>query len=158
MGAFSFTAFRSSHIQKLYSVPVTLTTVFVYGTLMPGERNAHVAGDPRHFEAQAATLGGFRLFHLSPEGYPALIPGGTGAVRGYALTYAPDAWAQALPLLDRLEGIEEKPPLYTRERVQVRLESGEMLDSWVYVYARPERLREAGATEVTAGDWRAREG
>lgn len=139
-----------------YSVNVTLTTVFVYGTLMPKERNAHVAGDPQHFTVREATLGGFRLFHLSPEGYPAVIPGGTGAVRGYALTYAPDAWAQALPLLDHLEGVGEQPPLYTRERVQVRLESGETLESWVYVYARPERLRESGAAEVESGDWRKR--
>ncbi len=134
------------------------TTVFVYGTLMPGERNAHVAGPPGTHTAQPATLRGFTLLHLHPEGYPALIPGDPGAqvkspVSGYALTYAPQAWASALPHLDHLEGLDETPPLYSRERVMLRTEVGE-LEAWVYLYARPERLKQPGATVMPGGDWR----
>ena len=37
--------------------------------------------------------------------------------------------------------------------VDVRLESGGEAESWVYIYARPERLEQAGVTEVAGGDW-----
>lgn len=128
-----------------------LRSVFVYGTLMPGERNAHVAGNG--FTAQAAWLPGFQLFDLLPEGYPGVVRG-AGEVSGFVLTYTPQAWAQALPRLDGLEGINETPPLYSREQVKVRLESGGEAESWVYIYARPQRLEQAGASEVSSGDWR----
>ncbi|WP_339097063.1 gamma-glutamylcyclotransferase family protein [Deinococcus sp. VB343] len=133
------------------AVPVPeLRSVFVYGTLMPDERNAHVAG--KGFTAQAARLPGFRLFHLMPEGYPGVVRG-EGEVSGFVLTYSLEAWAQALPFLDHLEGVDETPPLYCRERVGVRLESDGEAESWVYIYARPERLEQAGVTEVAGGDW-----
>ena len=115
----------------------SLTTVFVYGTLMPGERNAHVAGPSGAFAAQPATLRGFTLLHLSPEGYPALVPGPPESVAaGYALTYTPAAWRAALPHLDELEGLDEAPPLYTRQTVTLSTAGGGALEAWVYVYAR----------------------
>lgn len=131
-----------------------LTQVFVYGTLMPGERNAHVAQRGGSFSAQPATLHGYRLFHLSPENYPGLTPGTEAdAVRGYTLTYTPADWAQALSFLDRLEGLHETPALYTREQVQVRHDDGHFSDTWVYVYARPERLKAPGVQFIESGDW-----
>ncbi|MBZ9750498.1 gamma-glutamylcyclotransferase [Deinococcus sp. HMF7604] len=131
------------------------TRVFVYGTLMPGERNAHLtaAGVP---QAQPATLRGFTLYHLHPEAYPALQAGPAEAqVRGVLLTYGPDAWAAALPQLDELEGVGEQPPLYTREVATLQLDSGEEVAAWVYIYARPDRLAQPGAAPVAGGDWRA---
>lgn len=137
---------------------MTPTTVFVYGTLLPGERNAHVAAQGGPFTARPATLRGHRLHHLEPEGYPALTPGTPqDTVYGYALTYAPDVWTAALPFLDELEGVHAAPPLYTREAVTLELDGGEKekLPAWVYVYARPERLNAPGAEPVPGGDWRA---
>ncbi|GGL14665.1 gamma-glutamylcyclotransferase family protein [Deinococcus radiotolerans] len=132
---------------------VSVTRVFVYGTLLPGERNAHVAA--RGFTAQAATLRGFTLHHLHPEGYPALTRGPAhGAVRGAVLSYTPQAWAAALPGLDDLEGLHDTPPLYTRELAPLTLDGGEDVTAWVYVYARPDRLRQPGASVVPSGDWR----
>lgn len=132
-----------------------LTRVFVYGTLLPGERNAHVATRGGAFTAQAATLRGFRLYHLSPEAYPALRPGPPDAtVHGVVLTYAPGSWEAALPFLDDLEGLHETPPLYTRERVTLTLHTGEPAQAWVYVYARAARLDAPGAEPVLNGDWR----
>jgi gamma-glutamylcyclotransferase (GGCT)/AIG2-like uncharacterized protein YtfP len=129
------------------------TTVFVYGTLMPGERNAHVARQGGPFTAQPATLPGHRLLHLHPEGYPAVIPGAPAdTVRGMALTYAPHAWAAALVFLDALEGVRDTPPLYTRDRVTLHTGAG-LLPAWVYVYARADRLARPGATPVPGGDW-----
>ncbi|MFC6661172.1 gamma-glutamylcyclotransferase family protein [Deinococcus multiflagellatus] len=100
--------------------------VFVYGTLMPGERNAHVAALGGPFRAQRAVLRGFALYHLSPEAYPALVPGPPDAeVSGQLLSYTPEAWRAALPFLDDLEGLHDTPPLYTRQPVTLHLEGGE---------------------------------
>lgn len=133
--------------------------VFVYGTLLPGERNAHVAA--RGFRARPATLRGFTLHHLHPEGYPALTPGPADTlVRGAVLEYTPQAWRAALPGLDELEGLHDTPALYTRQLAVLTLDGpgtpdgGEEVTAWVYVYARPERLRAPGAAVVPSGDWR----
>ncbi|UQN04991.1 gamma-glutamylcyclotransferase family protein [Deinococcus sp. QL22] len=132
-----------------------LTTVFVYGTLMPGERNAGVAARGGTFRAQPATLHGYQLLHLTPEAYPAVIPGSPqDFVLGHALTYAPADWHAALPFLDALEGTEETPPLYTRERVELELQGGQTLPAWVYLYARADRLKQPGADAIASGDWR----
>ncbi len=132
-----------------------LTTVFVYGTLMPNERNAHVAQLGGPFSAQTATLYRFRLLHLVPEAYPALLPADShSSVQGYALTYSAQNWETALPFLDELEGINETPPLYTRQKVVLQLQSGKTTPAWVYVYANTDRLNRAGVIEVPSGNWR----
>ncbi|MPY67480.1 gamma-glutamylcyclotransferase [Deinococcus sp. SDU3-2] len=128
--------------------------VFVYGTLRPGGRNAGLAARCGQPQTQAATLSAFRLLHLSPENYPAIVPGEPGErVQGEVLTYPPQVWAQVFPLLDALEGVDETPPLYHRQRVTVALASGEAEEVWVYVYARTERLTLPGAVPVPGGDW-----
>lgn len=135
---------------------VPLLPVFVYGTLLPGERNAQVAARGGHFTARPATLAGFRLLDLRPEGYPGIVPGAASdLVHGAALTYAPADWERALALLDELEGVDETPPLYTRQRVRLTLQGGEEVEGWVYVYALSARLEQAGVTPVPGGDWRA---
>lgn len=145
-----------------------LTTVFVYGTLMPGERNEHIAARGGHFHARPAQLRGYRLFNLTPEHYPGttrITPGdttsenntlesNTGTVQGYALTYELPDWQAALPFLDELEGLHETPPLYTREQVTLTLEGGTPVPAWVYVYARAERLQAPGVQLIPSGNWR----
>ena len=133
-----------------------LHRVFVYGTLLPGERNAHVcsAGITR----TRATVTGYALFHLEPEGYPVLLPDAHAApVHGWVYTYTPEAWPQALPALDALDGVDRVPPLYTRERATARCATGEDVDAWVYIYARAARTRRAGALRVPGGDWTRRD-
>ncbi|MFK7602887.1 gamma-glutamylcyclotransferase family protein [Deinococcus sp. SM5_A1] len=133
-----------------------LTTVFVYGTLMPGERNAHIAAQGGSFSARPAALPGHRLLHLWPEAYPAVVPGDGGdVVRGFALTYTPADWPVALSFLDELEGIDEAPPLYTRQQVTLTLEDGKKVPAWVYLYAVLERLNRPGVLPVPGGDWTA---
>lgn len=128
--------------------------VFVYGTLLPGERNAGVAARGGPFSAQAARLRGFYLLHLAPEAYPALRPGRPeDVVRGMLLTYG-TSWPRALALLDHLEGLHETPPLYTRERVTTQLDGGAEAGAWVYVYADLARLTRPGVQLVPDGDWR----
>ena len=138
---------------------VPLLPVFVYGTLLPGERNVQVAARGGPFTARPATLAGFRLFDLRPDGYPGIVPGEAGdLVHGAALTYAPADWDRALTLLDELEGVAETPPLYTRQRVRLTLEGGEEVEGWTYVYALSERLGQVGATLLPGGDWRELDG
>lgn len=133
--------------------------VFVYGTLRPGGRNAALTtrfGPP---EVRAATLPGFRLLHLSPENYPALVPGEPEErVRGEVLTYPPEVWARVLPLLDALEGVHASPPLYHRQRVRAAPVVGGPVpgrseEVWTYVYADRARLTRPGAAAVPGGDW-----
>ncbi|WP_407569964.1 gamma-glutamylcyclotransferase family protein [Deinococcus altitudinis] len=127
-------------------------SVFVYGTLMPGECNAAVAraaGTPAGQER--ATLSGYALFDLRPEGYPALTTG-DHTVQGWLLHYGADQWPTALVHLDDLEGLHLTPPLYTRTQAQASTATGTQT-VWVYLYARPERLAEPGCVAVPSGDW-----
>lgn len=132
-------------------------SVFVYGTLMPGECNAGVAraaGTPRGQER--ATLSGYALYDLRPEGYPALTTGDNIAndntVQGWLLHYSAEQWPAALVHLDDLEGLHLTPPLYTRTQAQATTTT-DTQTVWVYLYARLDRLTEAGCAAVPSGDW-----
>lgn len=134
--------------------PESPPRVFVYGTLRPGGRNAGLTARFGPPETRSAALPGFRLLHLSPEEYPALVPGRPGErVRGEVLTYPPEVWAQVLPLLDALEGVHDTPPLYHRQRVTAVLAAGDPEEVWTYVYADRARLTRPGAAAVPGGDW-----
>jgi gamma-glutamylcyclotransferase (GGCT)/AIG2-like uncharacterized protein YtfP len=121
------------------------TKVFVYGTLKPGGRYHHVAQGAGKFTFEKAYLENFLLYHLEPEGYPAIIPG-DGQVHGYVFNY--HDIDQALVMLDQLEAIHDVPPEYTRQQVVVQPQN-ELV--WVYVYAKLERLKTAQLIE--SGDW-----
>jgi gamma-glutamylcyclotransferase (GGCT)/AIG2-like uncharacterized protein YtfP len=122
-----------------------ITKVFVYGTLKPGGRYHPVAQSAGAFTFEKAYLENFVLYHLEPEGYPAIIPG-DGKVHGYVFEY--DEIDRALLMLDKLEAIHDNPPEYTREQV-IAKPMNEMV--WVYVYARLERLKTA--QPVKTGEW-----
>lgn len=95
---------------------------------------------------QQDEVSGFRLYHLEPEGYPAMRRG-DGFVCGYLLTFK--NLTAALAVLDALEGCDLHPPLY--ERVQVQLGSGLM--AWTYLYAREARLEGEGTRLLLSGCW-----
>lgn len=113
--------------------------VFVYGTLRRGGLHHGVLG--RSALIGPATIEG-RLLDLGL--FPGFVPG-DGRVIGevYEVT------AETLADLDRLEGVGRTPPLYHRERREVTLEPGRVVDVWVYVYARPY----APSLVLTTGDW-----
>lgn len=123
------------------------SSVFVYGTLKPGEKNAHVADLGGPFAAREAWLEGFRLYDLRPEGYPAMVRG-AGRVHGVVLRF--ENISRALPHLDRLEGIEDTPPLYERVLVEV---SPRRERCWTYLYLRKARLAMRGSRPVEGGIW-----
>ncbi|MBB6098515.1 gamma-glutamylcyclotransferase (GGCT)/AIG2-like uncharacterized protein YtfP [Deinobacterium chartae] len=124
--------------------------VFVYGSLMPGCNNYPVALEAGAHSAQPACLEGYELWHLEPEGYPALRPG-RGRVRGVLLRYL--EVAAALPLLDRLEGVDTDPSEYRCVIETARLADGTPVRCWTYVYARKDRLGRAGARRLEGERW-----
>jgi gamma-glutamylcyclotransferase (GGCT)/AIG2-like uncharacterized protein YtfP len=130
------------------------TSVFVYGSLMPGRHNAQVArAGGASFEATPASLNGFALLDFRPEGYPGIVPGTPEqVVHGWLLSYTASDWALVLPHLDELEGLHLNPPMYRRERVSVQTPSGPR-PAWTYIYAWQERLGQAGCTPVPSGRW-----
>ena len=116
--------------------------VFVYGTLLSGERNARWAGSARR--RSAWTTG--RLFDTG-FGFPAFVRDGSDRVVGEVL----DADDAQMRSMDRLEGC---PRLYRRERIEVALADGSRATAWVYIM---NKLPDA-ATPIPGGDWRRRGG
>lgn len=130
---------------------------FVYGTLRPGEVNHDVFLRGRTRSEDPARLAGAVLY--DGPGYPYAVeePGGAG-VRGELVTALPEAYAELLVELDRLEEYVPGDPrsLYERvEREVVRVADGTAVRAWVYVAAPAvaARLR-AGGRLIESGDWR----
>lgn len=136
------------------SITLELTSVFVYGTLMPGERWEKVAKRGGAYHAEPAQLSGVVLADLRPEGYPALFADAEAVtpVHGWLYTYDAESWPRALPFLDDLEGLHLEPPLYQRLRVTAQTSSG-VRQTWVYLYARAARRTAEGFILVQSGRW-----
>lgn len=113
--------------------------LFVYGTLMRGEVNAHHLVSARPV-GPARTIAAFTLVAL--QGYPGLRPGGTTSVKGEL--YLVDAGV--LAALDEFEG---HPTLFRRSRIS--LAGGGEAEAYLV----PEG-QGWGAPVIVGGDWRAR--
>ena len=115
------------------------TFVFVYGTLLFGERNhRHLVG--ARLVGEARTQPAFQLHDLGP--YPGLVAGGEHAVVGelYAVDEA------TLAALDRLEGT---PDFY--RRASIVLVDGTSAETYLLT---PKQV--AGHPVIVSGSWRAR--
>jgi gamma-glutamylaminecyclotransferase len=115
------------------------TLVFVYGTLLFGERNHRHLTGARPIGA-ALTQPAFRLYDLGP--FPGLVAGGEHAIIGelYAVDEA------TLAALDRLE---DHPRFY--RRVSIVLADGANVETYLLT---PEQV--AGHPIISSGNWRAR--
>ena len=111
--------------------------VFVYGTLIAGEANAHWAGNARR--QKAWTTG---TIYDTGWGYPAFVKRGRTHVKGEVLTVDDDGFKS----MDWLEGY---PRLYRREQIQVHLVGGGNVLAWVYIM---NNLRK-DASVIEGGDW-----
>jgi gamma-glutamylcyclotransferase (GGCT)/AIG2-like uncharacterized protein YtfP len=82
--------------------------------------------------------------------YPAAIPDPDGCVWGEV--YEMDDPPGVLAALDEIEGYREAHPdqsLYTRHLYPVQMETGDVLDAWVYFYNAPL----GGAQRIDSGDY-----
>ncbi|MER5756518.1 gamma-glutamylcyclotransferase family protein [Streptomyces sp. NPDC002088] len=137
---------------------------FVYGTLRPGEVNHDVFLRGRTRSEDPARLAGAVLY--DGPGYPYAVEeysggngdgSGGGGVRGELVTALPDAYAELLVDLDRLEEYVPGDPrnLYERvEREVVRVADGVAVRAWVYVAAPAVAVRlRARGKPIEGGDW-----
>jgi gamma-glutamylcyclotransferase (GGCT)/AIG2-like uncharacterized protein YtfP len=127
-----------------------MLSVFVYGTLKPGELNHHYCSDRILGHAPALVRG--RLYAL-PAGYPAMTVG-EGWVKGVWLTFADD---QILRVLDDLEAYSPGRPESQNEyqRVWVELFNGRQDPigyGWAYQMS-AERIHQAGGRFLQSGEW-----
>ncbi|NEA19104.1 gamma-glutamylcyclotransferase family protein [Streptomyces halstedii] len=157
---------------------------FVYGTLLPGERNHDRFLTGRVRGHRPAVLPGALLYH--GPGYPYAVEG-PGEVRGALVTAAPGAYCELVALLDELEGylgpghprnlyervarpVVPRPDgpdasdgLYVPDgphRAGVRADPADParpVRAWVYLAgAAVTRSLCTGGTPVPGGDWLAR--
>ena len=117
--------------------PETQHKVFVYGTLISGEANAHWAGNARR--QKAWTTG---TIYDTGCRFPAFVKRGRTHIKGEVLTVDDDGFKS----MDRLEGY---PHLYRREQIQVHLVGGGNVLAWVYIM---NNLRK-DAPVIESGDW-----
>jgi gamma-glutamylcyclotransferase (GGCT)/AIG2-like uncharacterized protein YtfP len=127
-----------------------LHSVFVYGSLLKGFWNHERCLSEVPCKGEAILKGNYDLYHL-PVGYPALVEGNKeNCIIGEVYSVNSDELAR----LDMLEGYHKDRPgysMYRRETVQVELENGKVVNSFVYIY----QLKLAtGAELVKNGDWR----
>ncbi len=111
--------------------------LFVYGTLMRGER-AHVLLRGARCLGLARTAAAFELVDFGA--YPALVRGGSAAVVGEL--YEPDE--ETVASLDLYEGC---PDLFTRE--SIALDGGSRCEAYLM---RPAHA--LGLPRIASGDWR----
>ncbi|MGW8888037.1 gamma-glutamylcyclotransferase family protein [Streptomyces sp. NPDC055749] len=127
---------------------------FVYGTLLPGQRNHDRFLDGRTAGERPALLPGALLYE--GPGYPYAIEG-HGTVHGALVTAAPGAYGELLGLLDELEGYlgpGHPRNLYERVARDVRVE-GTTTAAWVYLAgAAVTRSLRTGGTPIPGGNWR----
>lgn len=126
---------------------MSITAVFVYGTLKRGQGNYGIARAAGEHTVTPASLDGHQLHDLGP--FPALVTG-NGTVYGQLLDYG-QGIDRALIDLDRLEGYRGpgRHNHYNRVPVTAIRQDGRPVECWVYVYARPlDRAR-----HLPAGHW-----
>ena len=131
---------RIEKMLHIHSTPPNEHKVFVYGTLLTGERNAHWAHGARRWPAW--THG---TIYDTGYGFPAIVRKGSKRILGEVLTCNEEQFAS----MDSLEGY---PRLYRREQIDVFTQGGGRVRAWVYIMNHlPEN-----AKEIVSGSWRKR--
>jgi gamma-glutamylaminecyclotransferase len=113
--------------------------LFVYGSLLPGERDADLLREARHI-GPAQTGAAYYLIELS--GFPALVRGGPLAVSG-------ELYLVPRKKLLEIDVRKEHPILFQRETIE--LDSGETAEAYLM---KLDQVR--GRRRLKVGDWRKR--
>lgn len=115
-----------------------MVNVFVYGTLRKGQiRHGVLKGS---LFIGYGFLKGYDMYNLGS--FPAIVKG-SGVV--YGEVYSTNE--ETLKTLDYIEGVD--CGLYKRELKTIELESGEVIEAFVYVFSRSL----SGAARIKDGDW-----
>ena len=129
--------------------------LFVYGTLRRVFTHEHA----RLLRAHCRFVGEGRfkgqLFDVGS--YPAAVAAPDTGSTVYGELYRVNRPGLLFPILDRFEGCGadvEEPALYRREEMEVRLDAGRKLTSWVYLYNRDT----SGLRPIPGGDYAAYRG
>jgi gamma-glutamylaminecyclotransferase len=130
---------RNINAGRIQREKLSLTSVFVYGTLMRRERNHRLLSGSA-FLGEARTEEGFTLHDLG--GCPGMIKDGSGRVYGEVYGVTPEV----LQALDELEG---HPDWY--KRTLIALGDGRPVETYLLS---PVQVR--GAELIPGGDWRKR--
>jgi gamma-glutamylcyclotransferase (GGCT)/AIG2-like uncharacterized protein YtfP len=109
--------------------------LFVYGTLL--REIGHEV-----IQTIAANLKFGDCGHLSGElydlgAYPALVEASSDADTVKGEVYIVTDAHRVFDMLDEYEGVNDEPPLYSRELKTVVLDNGGEVESWVYIYQQP---------------------
>lgn len=128
--------------------------VFVYGSLLPGFGNHNRYVKPYPHTLQPAIVRG-HLYHFS-AGYPGLLRGESGTVKGALLTFSKDVYEEALAGLDELEDyFGPGDPRNEYERVEesvMKMPGGEEIRAFLYRYVKEDWARREGIY-IPSGDW-----
>ena len=116
------------------------TRVFVYGTLLSGERNHRYLVHARLI-AEARTQPAFTLHDLG--GFPGLVSGGDHAVVG-------EVYEVDEPTLAAMDRLESHPDFY--RRTSIVLEDGSAVEAYLLP---PEQVSDRPI--IASGSWRARD-
>jgi gamma-glutamylcyclotransferase (GGCT)/AIG2-like uncharacterized protein YtfP len=119
-----------------------LDRLFVYATLRQGQTARSLIANHITRSVKATTIGALYIFPMGYGGY--IEAEEPSCVVGELL------WLAELPatfgLLDAYEGAE-----FARVIKQVKLESGELVWSWIYALADPDAVQHG--TLIAHGDW-----
>jgi len=129
------------------SIPPAPRSVFVYGTLMKGERSHSLLESRRPRPHGPARIGGASLVRI--DWYPGLVLGADGTVHGEV--YEVDDVHELLVELDEYEdftGYGEATSLYRRSLVSALTNQGLRL-AWTYVYLGES----ASLPRISSGRW-----
>jgi gamma-glutamylcyclotransferase (GGCT)/AIG2-like uncharacterized protein YtfP len=113
--------------------------LFIYGTLLPGERD-HALLKDAEFIGPAVTEPGFELVDLGP--YAAIVPGGKVAVHG-------EVYAASLETRRAIDVARQVPILF--QRGVLVLADGTQADAY---FMSPDPVR--GKRRLGHGDWKKR--
>ncbi len=106
---------------------------FAYGTLLPGQVNAHFWGDTI-LTMETAVLPNGRLYDLGH--YPMLLEAEGSPVKGMLITVDPAQYETVLARLDALEGYDSaqsEQSEYVRVKRVVERRNGRTQTAWVYM-------------------------
>ncbi len=120
--------------------------IFVYGTLMRGFKNFHMAQRAGWWHSSPAHVEGYDLF-LLPFGYPAVVEG-SGQVFGELQLYRD--MNDALSVLDPFENVGRQ---YERITATVWTREGPRA-VWMYRYLNPDQLTRVGGVLEPSGRYK----